>query len=85
MGSSWTDLRWNLKNILYALFIVGVWYGSSSSFEENNSWFPTPRKDWKTALWVIFMFVFVYALSIFLDHTITPPGTTGYAEIEGKN
>ena len=66
-GAIYTDIKWNLKNALYALFVIGVWFGSTSSFEENDAWFPQPKNRGSSVAWVLMICAVVWVLAIFLD------------------
>lgn len=37
------SFRFNMKCVIQGLFVVGVWWGTSSTVEDRNGFFPPPE------------------------------------------
>ena len=61
------DFTYNTKCIVQGLFVVGVWYGSSSTGPKADGWFPQPEASMKSFIFAGLLFYMTYAIGAVLD------------------
>ena len=61
------DFTYNTKCIIQGLFVVGVWYGSSSTGPKADGWFPQPEASMKSFIFAGLLFYVTYAIGAVLD------------------
>ena len=61
------DLTWNMKCLLQGAFVVGVWWGASSTSKDQNSLFPKPEWKVPSVLFALGLFWVTYVFNGILD------------------
>ena len=62
-----SDFTYNVKCVIQGGFVVGVWYGSSSSQESSDQILPQPKWEWGSVLFALLLFYVTYVLNALLD------------------
>lgn len=79
MSTTFTDVNWHIKQLVLGTYIVCIWFFSTSTTDRANGSFPEPGLNWKSVLFVLFIYFGVYAISIFLDTQLVDNSTPSYA------